>query len=100
MSFVLRMSLLIICFSNAIMCGFCGGQSNLRLIWRFHIVLFTFLVIRYRDSLRNLMLLILTGVASLCWALWLSRNDLMFDTCTQKTYMQVIYRATYMVIGA
>jgi hypothetical protein len=46
------------------------------------------------------MLLILTGVASLCWALWLSRNDLMFDTCTQKTYMQVIYRATYMVIGA
>jgi hypothetical protein len=39
---------------------------------------------------RKLKALILTRVASLCWALWLRQNDLVFGTCTKKTYMQVI----------
>jgi hypothetical protein len=29
------------------------------------------------------------------WALWLSRNDVVFDRDNLKTYMQVIYRGTY-----
>jgi hypothetical protein len=36
---------------------------------------------------KKLKALILTGVASLCWALWLSRNDLVFGTYTKKLYV-------------
>jgi hypothetical protein len=32
--------------------------------------------------------LLLTGDAFLIWALWTSRNDLVFDNCPIKTYMQ------------
>jgi hypothetical protein len=36
--------------------------------------------------------LIMVGVAMLCWALWLSRNDTVFEKYSSKTYMQVFYR--------
>jgi hypothetical protein len=39
--------------------------------------------------------LIMTGVAAMLWALWLSRNEVVFDRDNPKTYMQVIYRGTY-----
>jgi hypothetical protein len=32
--------------------------------------------------------LLLTGDAFLIWALWTNRNDLVFDNCPIKTYMQ------------
>jgi len=35
------------------------------------------------------------GVSALCWALWLSRNDIVFDNSPMKTYMQVLFRATH-----
>jgi hypothetical protein len=37
----------------------------------------------------------LIGASAICWALWTSRNDLVFDKCPMKTYMQVLYRGTY-----
>ena len=39
--------------------------------------------------------LIMAGVVALCWAIWLSRNDLVFEKCSLKTYMQVLYRGTH-----
>jgi hypothetical protein len=36
--------------------------------------------------------LILVGAGALCWALWTSRNDIVFDNSLIKTYMQVLYR--------
>jgi hypothetical protein len=39
--------------------------------------------------------LALVGAAALCWALWISRNDLVFDNSPMKTYMQVLYHGTY-----
>jgi hypothetical protein len=39
--------------------------------------------------------LILVGASALCWALWLSRNDRVFDKSPSVSYMQVIFRATY-----
>jgi hypothetical protein len=30
--------------------------------------------------------LLLIGGATLCWAIWLTRNDLVFDKCTQKPF--------------
>jgi hypothetical protein len=38
---------------------------------------------------------ILVGATALCWAIWTSRNDIIFDNSPMKTYMQVVYRATY-----
>jgi hypothetical protein len=39
--------------------------------------------------------LALVEVAALCWALWTSRNDMVFDNSPMKTYMQVFYHRTY-----
>jgi hypothetical protein len=37
----------------------------------------------------------LVDAAELCWALWISRNDMVFDNSPMKTYMQVLYHGTY-----
>ena len=39
--------------------------------------------------------LILFGASALCWALWLCRNDRVFDKSPSISYMQVIFRAIY-----
>jgi len=38
---------------------------------------------------------LLVGASALCWAIWLSRNDVVFDKSPTKTYMQVLYRGTH-----
>ena len=40
-------------------------------------------------------LMLLTGAASLCWAIWLTRNKTMFDKCRPKTFLQVLFRGTH-----
>jgi hypothetical protein len=35
------------------------------------------------------------GASTICWAIWLSRNDVVFDKSPMKTFMQVIYSGTY-----
>jgi hypothetical protein len=37
----------------------------------------------------------LIGMAAMCWALWLSRNEVVFQGTTPKSFLQVIFRATY-----
>jgi hypothetical protein len=34
----------------------------------------------------------LAGAYAFCWAIWLSRNDLVFDKTPIKSFMQVLYR--------
>lgn len=34
----------------------------------------------------------LVGATAVCWAIWTTRNEIVFDNCTTKTYMQVLYR--------
>lgn len=36
-------------------------------------------------------ILIDTGAAPLCWTLWLTRNEFIFNKCKAKTFMQVEY---------
>ena len=38
---------------------------------------------------------LLVGASALCWAIWLSKNDVVFDKSPTKTYMQVLYRGTH-----
>ena len=40
---------------------------------------------------------ILLGVATLCWAIWLNRNDMVFNMAKSNTAMQVIFRVTYWI---
>ena len=37
----------------------------------------------------------LVGVAASCWALWLNRNDAVFNRKLPKSYLQVFFRGTY-----
>jgi hypothetical protein len=39
--------------------------------------------------------LLLTAAAALCWAIWLTRNEVVFDKCRSKTFLQVLFRRTY-----
>ncbi len=39
--------------------------------------------------------LILVRASAIYWALWLTRNDMVFDKSSSISYMQVIFRATY-----
>jgi hypothetical protein len=38
---------------------------------------------------------VLAGASTFCWAIWLSRNELIFDKSPMKTFMQVLYRGTH-----
>jgi hypothetical protein len=38
---------------------------------------------------------ICVGLTVLCWAIWLNRNDMVFNRSKSNTFMQVIFRATY-----
>ena len=43
----------------------------------------------------NIKNLIFIGASALCQALWLSRNDVMFDKSPNESYMQVLFRAAH-----
>jgi hypothetical protein len=36
--------------------------------------------------------LLLTAAAALCWTIWLTRNQVVFDKCRPKTFLQVLFR--------
>jgi hypothetical protein len=39
--------------------------------------------------------LVITGVSVFCWAIWISRNDLVFNNVSIFIYLQVLFRGTY-----
>jgi hypothetical protein len=39
--------------------------------------------------------LLLVGVSAICWAIWISINDIVFAKSPMKTYMQVLFKATH-----
>jgi predicted secreted Zn-dependent protease len=41
--------------------------------------------------------LVLIGIAAFCWALWLSRNDMVFQKSKSKSFLQVVFRGTYWI---
>ena len=47
---------------------------------------------RFPQKLRKQFLM---GVAALCWAIWLSRNDAVFNRKLPNSYLQVIFRGTH-----
>ena len=40
-------------------------------------------------------LLLLTAALAICWTIWISRNEVIFDKCKAKSYLQVLFRGTY-----
>jgi hypothetical protein len=41
--------------------------------------------------------LVLIGMAALCWAIWISRNDLVFNKSHYKSILQVIFRGVFWI---
>jgi len=37
------------------------------------------------------------GAAALCWAIWMNRNDMVFNKAKANTFIQVIFRATFWI---
>jgi hypothetical protein len=33
--------------------------------------------------------------AALCWAIWITRNEVIFDKCRPKSFLQVLFRGTH-----
>jgi hypothetical protein len=40
---------------------------------------------------------IIVGASAMCWAIWLTRNNTMFDKAVAPSYLQVIFRRTYWI---
>ena len=40
-------------------------------------------------------LLLLTVASAICWTIWISRNEVVFDKCELKSYLQVLFRGMY-----
>jgi hypothetical protein len=40
---------------------------------------------------------ILVGASAIYWAIWLTRNDIIFDKAVAPSYLQVIFRRTYWI---
>ena len=40
--------------------------------------------------------LVYAGLCALCWAIWLSRNDIVFRKSQKQTCLQILFRATYL----
>jgi hypothetical protein len=40
---------------------------------------------------------VLVGLAALCWALWISRNDMVFQKSQNKSILQVMFRGTFWI---
>jgi len=49
----------------------------------------------YEQCGKDSSLLLLAGAAAFCWSLWLTRNDSVFDKCSPKTFLQVLFRGTF-----
>ena len=41
--------------------------------------------------------LILTGVSAIYWAMWLSRNDIVFDKVNPQPCLQILFSATHWI---
>jgi hypothetical protein len=41
--------------------------------------------------------LVLIGVAAFCWALWLSRNEVVFQKSKSRSFLQVMFRGTFWI---
>ena len=39
--------------------------------------------------------LLLTAASALCWAIWITRNEVVFDKCRPKSFLQVLFRGTH-----
>ena len=46
---------------------------------------------------RKLKSKILVGASAICWVIWLTRNDIVFDKVLAPSYLQVIFRGTYWI---
>jgi hypothetical protein len=95
-------------------CVFCSGNESIqhlffdchfaKFIWRAVHISFGVAAPKSIDHMYSAWLhrfnnrtksLFMVGVAALCWAIWLSRNDIFFEKCSPKTYIQVLYRGTH-----
>jgi hypothetical protein len=46
---------------------------------------------------RELKAKFLVGASAMCWVIWLTRNEVVFDKITVPSYLQVIFRGTYWI---
>jgi len=92
-------------------CKFCGLEETIqhpffncwvaRFVWNLLIIAFNIIPPRstthmfgswirsFALGLRNQLMV---GIAALCWALWLNRNDTVFQGSMANSYLQVIFR--------
>jgi len=96
------------------LCFFCSSDETIQhLFFTNHVAKFLWRVVHYAFDLSppqsithlfgnwlrrvgtKLRRKLLTGASALCWAIWLSRDDIVFDISPSKIYMQVLYRGTH-----
>ncbi|WVZ54040.1 hypothetical protein U9M48_004908 [Paspalum notatum var. saurae] len=64
-------------------------------IWHLKIPLKIKIFLWFRGGGQNKVGMLLAGAAALCWALWLTRNDVLFNNCKPKYVLQALFRGTH-----
>ena len=94
-------------------CCFCSSDESIQhLLFDCHFAKFIWRIVRVSFNLipptsvhnlftcwleginRKLKSHILVGASAICWALWLTRNNIVFDTVLAPSYLQAIFRET------
>jgi len=101
-------------WNGNVKCSFCNLSESIqhlffncplaKLVW--HIIAVSFNIISPRNFRHifshwlggtdsNLKKIIWNGIAAMLWAIWLSRNDVVFDKAPIPSFLQVIFRGAY-----
>jgi hypothetical protein len=95
-------------------CSFCHSPESIqhlfldclyaKFLWRAIHILFGILPPQSIDDLFNRCSkmasnkhnsLLLTTTSALCWTVWITRNEVVFDKCRPKYFLQVLFRGTH-----
>ncbi len=75
--------------------NFFGELYSLLLVYILLIVYLIILRIVLWELIKKSTKLILVGASAICWAIWLYRNDMVFDKSPSMSYIQVLFRTIY-----
>jgi hypothetical protein len=67
-------------------CCFCHSPESIQ-----HL----FLDCAYAKLLWRAVHMLLTAASTLCWAIWITRNEVVFDKYRPKSFLQVLFRGTH-----
>jgi len=92
---VILLKLFTTSFSNVFMLNSCGVRYTCCLELHLLLVQMIFFVNWSKRGSNTHNSLLLMAATALVWTIWITRNEVFFDKCRPKTFLQVLFRGTH-----